>query len=417
MTGPLPEQGQYAQLFEALSTQYPDIQSEDGSTVFQFSASPLEATWHDGTDYAAYCAANTVSQKLGGYYVPGAGTLTSAYSTFIHSLKPSSHRANSELTELMVKRQDLDDNRKDKHDRLRDEYREYQKEEKNPQPKSEWEADPMGGLEYMEDVEYLTKQIADVDAQIQRLNEALDSELSLAQAALTDPKYQQDYHVPGSKTVALPRIRVEGNLGDDKDRWNDLKDDQYSFQAELNGESVTASRWHTIYESTVNHDCLSTSAGIKVDTSRIISDSQFKIEVTLKGLQGYKVSFDDWFKPTFVNPKAAKFAEGSTVTPESFFGADGSLHLTPDVIWVAYRPRFAITVTTETYKQEFESETNAKIDWVNVFGFRFDIGGTANLKAQDNGTTTTVVLDKPVSDRPYILGVTSTVHYLGDKAA
>lgn len=417
MTEPLLEQSQYAQLFDALATKYPHIQSEDGSTVFQFSASPIEATWKDGTDYAAYSAANTVSQELGGYYIPGSGTLTSAYGTFIHSLKPSSHRANSDLAALMVQRQDLDGERQAKYDNLHQAYSNYKKEEKSPQPVSDWEADPMGGLEYWEQVDYLSKRIADVDAQIQALTSAMDSELSLAQQAFTDPSYQEQYTLANNKTVTRPRIRIEGSLGEDKNRWNLLKDDEYAFQAELTGETVTSTRWHTIYESTVNHDCLATSTGAKVDTSRIISDSQFKIEVTMKGLQSYKVSFDDWYKPTFVNPKAAKFAEGSTVTPESFFGPQGSLHLTPDTIWVAYRPKFAITVTTDTYKQEFQSEVNAKIDWIDVFGFRIDIGGAANLKSVEQGSTTTVILDTPVSAQPYILGMTSTVHYLGDKAA
>ncbi|MDF2986045.1 MAG: hypothetical protein K0R50_1555 [Eubacterium sp.] len=81
-----------------------------------------------------------------------------------------------------------------------------------------------------------------------------------------------------------------------------------------------------------------------------------------------------------------------------------------------YKPTITLTVSTQTYKQQFVANANLDIDWIELIGFRFKFNGLASLQPVDNGdNTVTLTFRSPDNAVPQILGVTSKVEFNGNK--
>ncbi|BAU29797.1 hypothetical protein DFP93_106177 [Aneurinibacillus soli] len=409
------KKSQYEYLYAALQDKYPGIASGDGSYVFQFSETPLEASWITGTDINAYGIANAVSVDLGGFYVPG-DALDSSYSTLLKSIKPKNGDDNKDY---LKKQQELGDLRNQQQvisDKARKDYYVWaannSKSDGTPQETfSEWLNDPFGG-------QYVGGQMNDLQAKVVEINDEIAKILKSLDAGLSDAinNLSKDT-MPisrGGAAIQVPAITINGDLAKDKVRWDQYSNNEYDFDVRINKDSVIKSPWKTVYDTKVHHDCFSTSVSVNINTSRIITDAHYELRFTAVGLQAYQISRGTWYNASFVNPNVEIVQGAVGVTNDSFFGVSGSLHLIPESILVMYKPVIQLTVSTEVYKQQFETNADADIDWVDLFGFRFSIDGIASLKPVENGNnTTTITFSSPSNASPQIIGVTSKVEYNG----
>jgi hypothetical protein len=206
----------------------------------------------------------------------------------------------------------------------------------------------------------------------------------------------------------LPTISIDGNLGTDLGQWKSYSDNQYDLDVTLTKESIVKHQWKTFYNTQVEQHCLSTSVRTSVETSRIIEDKNYKLRVMIKGFQSYGITLGGWYSPAYVNPETAKFSEASTVNSATFFGADnGVLHMIPSLVWIMYRPKIELTVSTDIYKQTIEGALNSGVNWVNILGsFRFDCSAGSSL-AKVGSEISTITFDSPVAQNPTVFGVTS----------
>ena len=77
---------QYDYLYDGIAQKYPAVNADGKSTVFQFTGSPMQAQWTDGSsDLNAYTFANAESATMDGFYTPK-GQLVNNYGTYITSL-------------------------------------------------------------------------------------------------------------------------------------------------------------------------------------------------------------------------------------------------------------------------------------------------------------------------------------------
>lgn len=186
--------------------------------------------------------------------------------------------------------------------------------------------------------------------------------------------------------------------------------------ADINSDSVIESLWKTVYSTQVVQTCWKTSVETKVDTFRIITDNHYNLKVQAVGVQGYQVTRGRWYNPAFVTPDAQIVQGATSLTNDSFFGLSGCLHLIPETIFVMYKPTITLTVSSKTYKQQFEANASLDIDWIELIGFRFSFKGLASLQPVENGdNTVTLTFRSPDNAAPQILGVTSKVVFNGNK--
>jgi hypothetical protein len=408
--------GQFEYLFSALKDKYPGIASGDGAAVFQFNQTPIAANWITGTDIAAYDIANAVPVDLGGFYIPG-DALDSSYSTLLKSIKPKNGDKNPDY----LKKQQALGNLRNQQQQVADKaYKDYYVwAANNSKPDgtaqktfSEWLNDPFGG-------KYIGGQMNDLAGKETELNDEISKILKSLDVGLSDAIINLDKDTMpisrGGAAIKVPAITIDGNLPQDKANWDSYPANQYDFDVTINKDSVITNPWKTVYDTKVKHECFSTSVEVHVNTSRIITDAHYELKFTAVGLQSYKITRGQWYNPTFVNSNV-EIVEGAVgLTNDSFFGISGTLHLIPETILVMYKPTITLTVSTEVYKQEFVANADAALNWIDLFGFRFNFDGMASLKPVDNAnSTTTITFASPDNPNPQIIGVTSKVVFNGN---
>jgi hypothetical protein len=219
---------------------------------------------------------------------------------------------------------------------------------------------------------------------------------------------------PGSSSVlTVPRLTIDGDLSGDIVRWQAARADQYEFDVRINANQTITSPWQTTYETKVTRQCFKTSVDVKVDTSRIITDTHYELRYTAVGINSYPITRGNWFDASFVRPDVP-LINGIDVSGDTFFGPAGSLHLIPVNILVIYKPTITLTISVERYKEQFGAYADTKIDWLDIFGFRFQVGANKKLEpiANPNGTVS-VTFACPDNPVPQIVGVTSLLRYNG----
>lgn len=417
------DQSQFELIYSALVDKYPGIKADGEITMFQFSEGPLEANWKSGSDIAAYDFANCVSASLDGFYEPSPSPLTAAYQDLILSIKPAKYEDNPTYMGYLNQKSDYIAKRDALYEKISVAWASFVEQNTGPDgkvamTKEEWSKDPAEGLEYYDDLKDIIEQINTLGSKITQLTKSMDAALSSAQSDFTNEKYMSNYKQEDGQMVKNPRIIIEGNLVDDMSKWDRNPDTQNDFSVIINKESTVTSPWKTVYDNQVHHSCLHTKISSVVNTSRIIADEKYKLEIYFKGFKSYKITFGEWFHESYVNPKTAQFPEGSTVNSDTFFGQDGSLHAIPSEIWVVYKPKIVLTVSSKLYKQEFEGNSALSFDSFDLFSLQFKFDGLASLKPVSNGegddATTTITIDSPVSSTPQVFGVTSLLKYNND---
>ncbi|OPX45167.1 hypothetical protein CLHUN_10540 [Ruminiclostridium hungatei] len=408
---------QFDYLYDALAQKYPGLVAKNSdSSVFQFSQMPIAANWVTGNDPTAYDIANGVPLNLDGFYVKG-DQLDTSYSTLIRSLKPKLGDDNLAYQGLKKDSDDLTNEFQAIADNANKAYYIWAANNTNPNgtvsSKSEWLNDPLGGKSWGDKLNNIQKQVDEVSNEMSEILKSMDAALSDTLANLGTDTMPISR---GGTAIKVPSVTLGGNLSGDKLRWDSYPKGQYDFDVVINADSVIESPWKTVYSTKVVQKCWSTSVETKVDTFRIITDNHYNLKVQAVGIQGYQITRGRWYNPAFVTPDAQIVQGATSLTNDSFFGLNGCLHMIPESILVMYKPTITLTISSQTYKQQFEANANLDINWIEMIGFRFSFNGLASLQPVDNGdNTVTLTFRSPDNAVPQILGVTSKVEFNGNK--
>jgi|GEM_PF-5216879 len=408
---------QFDYLYDALAQKYPGLVAKNSdSSVFQFSQMPIAANWITGNDQTAYDIANGVPLNLDGFYVKG-DQLDTSYSTLIRSLKPKLGDDNSDYKKLKILSDDLTNQFQVIADNANKAYYIWAANNTNANgtvsSKSEWLNDPLGGKSWGDKINNIQKQVDEVSNEMSEILKSMDAALSDTLANLGTDTMPISR---GGAAVKVPSVTIGGNLPGDKLRWDGYAKGQYDFEVVINADSVIESPWKTVYSTQVVQKCWSTSIETKVDTFRIITDNHYNLKVQAVGIQGYQITRGRWYTPVFVTPDAQIVQGATSLTNDSFFGLNGCLHMIPESILVMYKPTITLTISSQTYKQQFEANANLDINWIEMIGFRFSFKGLASLQPVDNGdNTVTLTFRSPDNAVPQIVGVTSKVEFNGNK--
>lgn len=420
---PAPPAGitQFDYLYDALTQKYPGLTGDPGgAAVFQFAAAPISADWTTGNDAEAYDIANAVPLNLDGFYDKG-DSLDTSYQDLIASVRPANYTNNPDYVQASSVVNGLTNSFAQTVANANSAYQEWAAV--NPgangvaaETKTQWLLDPLGGAVWQAKLTQVQTQLQNETSKLAAIVKTMDAALARAQsAASTDT---MPISRAGGTAIQVPSVTIGGDLGGDLARWAAYPDDQYDFQVVLDGSYTVKSPWKTLYTTTTSQHCWKTSSTVTVDTSRIIQDVNYKLEVNVVGVESYPITRGAWYDPSYVST-GVQLAPGATVTSDTFFGLAGTLHLIPETLFVMYRPTFKLTISTETYKQQFEANADVSVDWIDLFGFRFNFDGLASLQPVDNGTTTMLTFASPTNASPQIIGVTSKAVWNGstDKVA
>jgi hypothetical protein len=402
---------QFDYLFNALANKFPGIASASGgASLFQFATSPIAATWETNEDAKAYELASRGSANLTGFYVPG-DRLDVAYGDLVLSIEQPSVEANEQYKTLAGEEEDINREFKAKAAEANTAYLQWAavhtKPDGTPQMKEvEWLTSPTGGISWSRQLEGLSTALAKKRAAMVKIAESLEGPLAAAQKAALEDKVKIG-------PLSYSQASIGGQLATDMRRWNKAKEGEYEFDVVLEGGRTITYPWRTLYKTEVHQNCWSTSASVHVNTSRIIEDEHYSLRVSAVGLESYPISRGQWYDPNFVNPNE-RIASGSPFDTDTFFGPEGTLHLVPELLLVMYKPTYRLTVSDTVYKQEFEANADADIDWIDLFGSRFKFDGLASLLPEKQAnSTTTITFASPVEASPQIIGVFSKVCWNG----
>lgn len=402
-------------LYDGLTKNYPGLIHVDGSSDnFQFMQSPQFANWTTGTDADAYSISNSGSTDLGGFYIPSPG-FAQNYKDLVTSIAPSTGSDNQDYKDIVAKIAKATKQNLSIVATARTQYAVYKAQQgANAETFDVWITDSFGGKSYGDQINSSQTNIDNLTTTQTAIIKALDGPLSDAQSAVNPFTPMMTIAAGGGATQSVPLSTISGDLQADIANWETYAPGKYDFQMNpITKNSVTKTPWKTTYKTTVSQHCASTNATTKVDTSRFITDSKYKLEVMAVGVNSYNITHGSWYHPAFVASNA-KIVEGSAFTDDSFFGVHGLLHLVPVTIFVMYKPTIKLTITTSLFKQKFSENATANINWIDLMSFRFKFDGVASLQPVESGGATTVKFSAPDNQFAQIVGITSQVFWNGN---
>lgn len=400
-------------LYDALARRYPGLAATEKGTVFQFCTAPIAADWVTRNDLNAYHHCNTVPANLDGFYVPGSN-LDASYSTFIKSLKPEDADDNPLYNNKLKALNDLIDEQTAVTNKANAAYQVWAANNKNPdgtvvENKTVWLQDPMGGQSWGERLKLIQDRVRLLNQEMADILKAMES--PLADAVFSLNRYMMNIS-DGGTPYQVPSVSIGGDFAADRRRWDDYPEDQYDFDVRIDKSTMIQHPWPTVTKATVTRDSGGRIDLATINTSPIIPDANYSLRITAKGLQGYQITRAPWYKDALVQPDA-EIVPGAGVCNDTFFGAEGCLHLIPETIFVMYKPSFELTIPTNTYRQEFEANA-AGITSMDFLSFHFNLGNLHSLYSMPNAdNTTTITLRSQADAVPQILGVASQLKWNG----
>lgn len=412
MTSSLGQQTQFKYFYNALVNKFPGLGTNDATDVFQFSTVPYAAGWADSSAESIYASANITSTSVGPYLVPGHGFDTS-YATLIRSLKVPNSTNNRDYQQAQTQLNDVAAQYKGELDKANAAYSDWKatntaKNGTTP-PFEKWLLS-INGQEYQAVLHQLSTQMTALTNTLADITKTLDAAESAAQAALTTD--QMTITPSAGDTIKVPRFSISGNLANDKAKWDEYQADQWDLEVTIDSSATITHKWKVLYEQSVDQQCFTTSAEGAINVSRIIQDREYSLTLKAKGVELYNIVRGEWYDPVYVNPHVPLEANVPGVTDESMFGVNGPLHLIPEGLVVIYKPTMSLTTTTETYEQYISGHAGVDVDWLDIFGLRFNFGESSGIKVAQGPTTTTVEMPIPGASAPQVFGVQSKVAFL-----
>jgi hypothetical protein len=92
-----------------------------------------------------------------------------------------------------------------------------------------------------------------------------------------------------------------------------------------------------------------------------------------------------------------EFPQGSRFTMKDFFGEEGTLHMVPVSVFVIYKPKVTLTISTQTYTETVKSYYDASAS-VSIFGLNFSLAGGEEKFVQDGPNDTKIITFDSFSD-------------------
>ena len=406
------EQTQFKYFYDALVNKFPGLATADGSTVFQFATVPYAAEWVDGTLESIYNSANITSAGVGGFLTPESGTFYNGYSTLITSLKVPDSTSNKDYThaQTMVANvaNELNVILLKAHSAYSNWKAQNQSENGTVDSFGKWLAS-VDGFQYNSEILAKQSELTTLRNQLAKITKTMNGAIGKAQADLSSD--QIGITPLGGESEQVPRFGISGNLSQDKTNWDSYDADTWDLDITINSKTVVKSDWKILYDQSVEQKCLTTKTRNKINTSRIIQDKAFSLNFKSKGAEAYNIVRGGWYFPTFVNPSVALEPNIPGVNTQSVFGLHGPMHLVPETLVVLYKPSMTLTTTTETYEQYIGAHADADVNWLDIFGFRFDIGQNSGIKKVSGPKTTTIEMPIPGDSTPQVFGVNSKVAF------
>jgi hypothetical protein len=403
---------QYDYLYDAIVNKYPGLGITDNVTAFQFLQEPMTADWVTGEDAAALAIADSVPARLGGFYMPGSSTVSSAYRSLIKSLQDALGDRNSNFRSLQIKIQTASDNlQKVIHD-AQGEYNKYvfamQQKGETVSSLEDWMQSSMAATPFKMKYDQVIEEYRRLSTEAERTYGSMGAALVEAKENLD--KDQILLRSDGKEAVYIPRTTVGGNLAEDMRRWENS--DGYEFDVTIKASDRDITPWKTVSTTEVKQSCHSTKIDSKIKVSQLIMDNDYSLNVKAVGLRAYPISRGVWYNDTFVNPHA-EIVEGGQLDTESFFGDAGSLHMIPTSILVIYKPEISLTVSTQCYENYLANNTNLDMKYISLFSMNFDLQASLGINVKQGGSVSTITLVSPKETPAQILGISSTVKYSG----
>jgi hypothetical protein len=401
---------QFDYLFDALAQKYPALAASDGqTTTFQFMELPTEANWAANNDANAFAIADATSLSLDGFFAHG-GSLSTAYQDFVLSIAPSAGSDNPDYKQAAQLVQAEDQALSNTISDALGQFKVFQAQ--NPgqtMTYHDWLADPdFDGPDWANKIQIQRQKRNDQARKMQQILNAIDQPLAAAQAA-ANPWSQTMPISQGGQVVNVPLTTISGNLPQDLSNWMAYAPDEYDFDVTIKATDIIKSPWKTTYTTQTSfRPCYGFSTSTTIDSTRIVQDKNYTLRFRAKGLNSYDIERGAWFHEDLVVPTTA-IVQGSTFTNDGFFGYAGSLHLIPESVLVMYRPTIELTVSTDVYKEEIEGSITASLDWLDLFGMRFDLKAGASITPLVTDEITTITIAAPATAAPQIVGVLSKV--------
>jgi hypothetical protein len=416
-TGDFSDKTQFDYLYDALAQKYPGIKNCDGkNTMFQFVTTPIAADWSITNMASAYDLVNSVPANLDGFYVNGASHVDDSVKTLYNFVKPNTGEDIPQYREYLKQYNAIMANIGSLREQARGVYMIWAKQNTDQSSGvtptfNTWLASD-DGYEWNARINIQKTNAANIQAVMNNIIASmLDPQLTEAKSAFNTDTMDVSY--PGaSAAITVPRVSIDGDLAGDVNRW--VSQTTPDFDVRINAQQTITSPWKTTYDTKVTQQCWKTKVDVKVNTSRIINDMSYELRVTAIGLESYPITRGTWYSGSYVNT-GVPLIDGGDVSSYTFFSDTGSLHLIPTNILVMYKPEITLTISKDTYTEQLGTYADLDIDWMDVFGFRLDVGVNGKLAPVENGDgTMTITFSSPENAAPQIVGITSQVLYLSD---
>jgi hypothetical protein len=182
---------------------------------------------------------------------------------------------------------------------------------------------------------------------------------------------------------------ISGDLEGDLLRWKSQT--TLEFDVRINENQRITAPWETPNDTIIPIQCWKTNVGVNVNTGRILRDPNYELRLSAIGLESYRINRDRQFDDSDVNP---------------------DMHLIPTEILVMYKPQISLTMSIDTYREQLGAYADTEFGWIEIFGFRLEVGYDGRFSATQNyDGTITLTFTSPENAAPQIVGVTSRVLY------
>jgi hypothetical protein len=414
------DKSQWDYLAMALIKEYRALQNasapqERGKTYFQFAGQPLQADWTSGTDYPAWTRANIVPGDLDGFYRETTSLVARSYSTYISSIAPTGFQTNPQYQGYQTNLSALESDYATLAGQAMDAFIQW----KNRYPEIagnttyfQWlTTEGTEGPSWNAQIQNNQEQQNNVKKTIADFVKAVDTDLGSAQQAVTEPANMESFTIGGvTQTELLTTIE---DLSTILTKWTSKSEGAYELDITIDQETLETGEWQESIQSSVKQNCCSISSSVTIDWKRVIQDTKYKLQVQAIGANNFLIGRGKWYNADWLMASKVEFPQGSRFTMKDFFGEEGTLHMVPVSVFVIYKPKVTLTISTETYTETVKSYYDASAS-VSIFGLNFSLAGGEEKFVQDGPNDTKIITFDSFSDptaTPLVFGMSSQAFY------